>query len=216
MENTGYRIRNTVNKNLYCSVLCFLLSVSCLLFLGAGGEHEDLTLKSYFPVFLIQVSGFILLAYVIVRFAFPFIMRAVKDRKHNIENYLQSLDEKIVSHSRKLNELRGQLDNIQKIIQERKRVREQEIDKIAASIEREIEEIKQKVSERIKLEEELEILRLKIFIRDFIKSEVYDYIKKNLTNKQLQDVQKQYEQEFLSKFLLLKQDANFINKLRMV
>lgn len=214
MKKTENRIQNTADRNFSCFVLCFLFAIFCALFLGSGAEHEELTFKSYLPIFSIQLAGFILLAYVIVRFVFPLIKNAVKERKHNIDNYLQSLDKKIVSYNKKLNELLEQFNNIQKIIENRKKAREQEIEKIASSIEKEIEETKQKMSERIKLEEELETLKLKIFIRDIVKEKIYDYVKKNLANKQLQNVQKEYEQEFLNKFLVLKQKPDFISKLR--
>ncbi len=214
MRDTEFRIHNSGNRNLCCFVFCFLFVVFCGLFLGAGGEHEELTFKTYFPIFSIQLAGFILLLYIIVRFALPPIENAIKERKHNIDNYIQSLEEKIVSYNKKLNELQEQFNDIQKIIEDRKKAREQEIEKIASSIEKEIEETKQKISERIKLEEELEVLRLKIFITDHIKSKVYDYVKKNLTNKQLQNIQKEYEQEFLSKFVGLKHNPDFISKLR--
>lgn len=197
-------------KNFIVSILVFLL-------LGAGDEsHQELTFKSYLPVFLIQTAGFAILAYVVVRFAFPYIKNAVKERKQKTEEYICSLDEKIVSDNKKLIHLQEQLNNIEKIIEERKKARERDIQRISETVEKEIEEIHRRILERLKLEEELEILKLRIFVRDFARGRIYEYVKRSLTDKQLQNVQQLYEREFLNKLTALKQQSDFISKLKMI
>lgn len=184
------------------------------LLVGGTTEEHRLTLKSYLPIFSLQVVAFIILAYVIVKFALPFIKRAVKEKKQSIEDYLQSLEHKILTNKEKLQQLQQQLNNIEQIIEERKKNREKEIQKIASAIEKEIEEVHQKMLDRLKLEEELETLKLKIFLRDFVRNKIYNYIKENLSSKQLQNVQKIYEKEFLDKFTVLTDDFNFVSRLK--
>jgi F-type H+-transporting ATPase subunit delta len=185
-----------------------------MLSIAAGQEHSPITFKSYLPIFSIQLAGFALLIYIIWKFGVPSIKNAIKEKKHNQENFLKSLDEKIDNYNKKLSELQMQLNNIQNIIAERKKKREKEIEKIASAVEDEIKQMQEKILARLKLEEELEILKLKIFLIEFAKTKIFNYVKSNLSDKQLKDVQELYEQEFLTKLAQLSKNVEFVNKLK--
>ncbi|MFN7181624.1 MAG: hypothetical protein ACK4NF_02960 [Planctomycetota bacterium] len=202
-----------VNK-LYPYIYCLVLFALCLLFLGSAGNHSQLTFKSYLPVFSLQLTGFALLVYLVSKFAIPLIKNAIKSKKEKTDEFLQSLEQQIKNYTSILANLQEQLKNIQDIIEERKNKRKKEIEKIALAVEKELEELKNRISSRIKLEEELEVLRLKIFLTDFVKTKISEFVKSNLTDKDLKNVQLKYEEEFIEKFLQLKKDEEFINKLK--
>ncbi len=205
-----------LHKDKFFSILAFkfFLFLFIILFSAAGQKHEELTPKSYLPVFLLQLTGFALLVYLIIKFAIPPIKNAIKNKKENTDAFLKSLDEEIITYNEKLAHLNEQVKNIRQIIEERKKAREKEIEKIAIAVEKELEELKNAISYRLKLEEELETLKLKIFLSDFVKKRIYEFVYSNLKDKDLQSIQAKYEQEFLDKFLELKNNSDFINKLR--
>ncbi len=192
----------------------YLIFFITIIFFAAGDEHKEMTFTSYLPVFLLQLTGFVLLSYLVAKFAVPPIGNAIKSKKEKTEMFLKSLDEQMLYYTNKLAQLNEQFNNIKQIIEERKKEREKEIIKIANAVEKELDEIKETISSRIKLEEDLETLKLKIFLSNFVKNVIHNFIYTNLTGKDLQNIQLKYEQEFIEKFLELKKNNDFINKLK--